>query len=501
MEIVVQQGNITEAAADAVIVNLFEGVTQPGGATGALDARIGGLIRRLIANGELRGKLNETAVLHVGDGFPFRKVVVVGLGKASEFDAERVRQVSAAAAQAAARGRVKTIATIVHGAGIGGLDVAAAAQSVAEGTLLGLYRYDKYKTRREDNGAPDEGRPERVVVVEMDAGKLPVIRAAVERGVVLAEATNFARDLVNAPANELTPAELARRAQAMAEEEGLECTILDREEMARLGMGALLGVAQGSAHEPKLVVLRYRGGEGPPIALVGKGVTFDTGGISLKPSQGMGAMTSDMAGAAAVLGAMRAIARLKPRQHVIAVAPCVENMPSGTAQRPGDIVRAMTGKTIEIDNTDAEGRLILADAVAYAESLGAATIIDVATLTGACVVALGHIYTGLVSNDDALAEALMAAGRKAGERYCRLPADPEYKEQYKSDVADIKNTGGRPAGAITGALIISEFIDKARWAHLDIAGTARAEKARHYVRKGATGVAVRTLAEYVCSLG
>src|SRR5690606_38433010 len=335
----------------------------------------------------------------------------------------------------------------------------------------------------------------------MDAGKLPVIRAAVERGVVLAEATNFARDLVNAPANELTPAELARRAQAMAEEEGLECTILDREEMARLGMGALLGVAQGSAHEPKLVVLRYRGGEGPPIALVGKGVTFDTGGISLKPSQGMGAMTSDMAGAAAVLGAMRAIARLKPRQHVIAVAPCVENMPSGAAQRPGDILRAMTGKTIETDNTDAEGRLILADAVAYAESLGAATIIDVATLTGACVVALGHIYTGLVSNDDALAEALMAAGRKAGERYCRLPADPEYKEQYKSDVADIKNTGGRPAGAITGALIISEFIDKARWAHLDIAGTARAEKARHYVRKGATGVAVRTLAEYVCSLG
>src|SRR5690606_7527772 len=195
VEIVVQQGNITEAAADAVIVNLFEGVTQPGGATGALDAHIGGLIRRLIANGELRGKLNETAVLHVGDGFPFRKVVVVGLGKASEFDAERVRQVSAAAAQAAPRGRVKTIATIVHGAGIGGLDVAAAAQSVAEGTLLGLYRYDKYKTRREDNGAPDEGRPERVVVVEMDAGKLPVIRAAVERGVVLAEATNFARDL------------------------------------------------------------------------------------------------------------------------------------------------------------------------------------------------------------------------------------------------------------------------------------------------------------------
>ena len=499
MQIEVRQGNITAVAADAVIVNLFEGVTHPGGATGAMDARIGGLIRRLIESGEFKGKLNETAVLHVGGDLPFRKVVVVGLGKSSEFDAERVRQVSATAAQAAAKGKVKTIATIVHGAGIGGLDPAVAAQSVAEGTLLGLYRYDKYKTRKA-NGEDSSGRPERLVIAEMDAAKVPVIQAGVDRGVILAEATNFARDLVNAPGNELTPAELARRAKAMADECGLECTILGREEMAKLGMGALLGVAQGSAHEPQLIVVRYRGADGPPVALVGKGVTFDTGGISLKPSEGMAAMTTDMAGAAAVLGAMRAIAQLKPRQHVIAVAPCVENMPSGTAQRPGDIVRAMTGKTIEIDNTDAEGRLILADAVAYAESLGAHTIVDVATLTGACVVALGHFYTGLVSTDDALAEAIMAAGRKAGERYCRLPADPDYKEQYKSDKADIKNTGGRPAGAITGALIISEFISKARWAHLDIAGTAEAKKARHYLPKGATGVAVRTLAEYVCGL-
>ena len=500
MEIRVEQGNITQVAADAVIVNLFEGVTQPGGATGAMDARIGGLIRRLIAAGEFKGRLNETAVLHVGEGFPFRKVVVVGLGKSSEFDAERVRQVSATAAQTAAKGNVKTIATIVHGAGIGGLDVFTAAQSVAEGTLLGLYRYDKYKSKKE-NGEGQAGRPEQVVIVETDAGKLDTIRAGVQRGVILAEATNWARDLVNAPGNELTPSELARRAEAMAREEGLECTILGRDEMARLGMGSLLGVAKGSAEEPKLVVLRYRGaGDAAPVALVGKGVTFDTGGISIKPREGMAEMTSDMAGAAAVLGAMRAIARLKPRQNVIAVAPCVENMPSGTAYKPGDILRAMTGKTIEIDNTDAEGRLILADAVAYAESLGAHTIVDVATLTGACVIALGHIYTGLVSNDDGLAEAIMAAGRKAGERFCRLPADPEYKEQYKSDVADIKNTGGRPAGAITGALIISEFIDKARWAHLDIAGTATAQKARHYLVKGATGVAVRTLAEFVCSL-
>jgi len=494
MEVRVQQGNIAEAAVDAVVVNLFEGVTHPGGATGAVDAKIGGLIRRLIAAGEFKGELKETAVLHV-TGAPYRKVVVVGLGKAEEFTLERVRQVSATGVKAALKGDVKKVATIVHGAGIGGLDVQQAAQCVAEGALLGTYRYEKYKSKKDDGAQGAE-----LIIVEYSADKLPAVEAGVARGVILAEATNFARDLVNAPGNELTPSELAARAKAMADELGLECEILGREEMARLGMGALLGVAKGSAEEPKLIFLRYRGADEPPIALVGKGVTFDTGGISLKPAEGMAAMTNDMAGAAAVLGAIRAIARLKLPRHVITVAPCVENMPSGTAQKPGDVVRAMTGKTIEIDNTDAEGRLILADAVAYAESKGAQIIVDVATLTGACVVALGKLYSGLVSTDDALAEAILAAGAKAGERYCRLPADPEYKQQYKSDIADIKNTGGRPAGAITGALIISEFIDKARWAHLDIAGTASNDKERHYLPKGATGVAVRTLTELVASL-
>lgn len=495
MDIRVVHGNIAEAAADAVIVNLFEGVTQPGGATGAVDEKIGGLIRKLIAAGEFKGKLNETAVIHVGDGTPYRKVIVVGLGKQDEFDAERVRQVAATSVKAAAKGDVKTVATIVHGAGIGGLDVEEVAACVAEGAMLGQYRYDKYKSKKEGD-ADTDGIAE-LLIVEREEDKVSTIEHGVARGTILAEATNFARDLVNAPSNELTPTELAARAQAMAEELGLECEVLDRDAMAELGMGALLGVAKGSAEEPKLVFLRYRGSDDAPIALVGKGVTFDTGGISLKPAAGMGAMTNDMAGAAAVLGAMRAIAQLKPNKHVIAVAACVENMPSGTAQKPGDVVRAMTGKTIEIDNTDAEGRLILADAVAFAESRGAETIVDVATLTGACVVALGHLYTGLIANDDELANAILAAGAKVGERYCRLPADPEYKQMYKSDIADIKNTGGRAAGAITGGLIIGEFIDKARWAHLDIAGTAATDRERHYMVKGATGVAVRTLTEFV----
>lgn len=494
LQLRVTQGDITTAQVDALIVNLFEGVKQPGGATGAVDKHLDGLISKVIADGEFKGELNETIVLHVTDK-PYRKVVVVGLGKQDQFEAEKVRQVAATAAQAATKGDVNTVATIVHGAGIGGLDAQQAAQCLAEGTLLGTYRYDKYKSDAK------EGKAVEFVVYEADKSKVDAIEKGIVRGTVLAEATMFARDLVNEPGNKLTPTVLAQRAKEMADELGLECEILDKDEMEKLGMGALLGVAQGSAQEPKLVFIRYKGSDDEqPIALVGKGITFDTGGISLKPAQGMAAMTNDMAGAAAVLGAMQAIAKLKLKQHVICVAACVENMPSGCALKPGDVVRAMTGKTIEVDNTDAEGRLILADAVAYAESKGAHTIVDVATLTGACVIALGSLYTGLVSNDDKLAKDLIAAGKKAGERYCRLPEDPEYKQQYKSDIADIKNTGGREAGAITGALIIGEFVDKARWAHFDIAGTSSTSKARHYFTKGGTGTAVRTLTEYVAGL-
>ncbi|NLN18320.1 MAG: leucyl aminopeptidase [Firmicutes bacterium] len=493
MKVHVKVCNIAEAQVDAIIVNLFEGVKEPGGATGAVDRQIGGLISRLIENGELKGELNETAVIHLASGTPYRKVVVVGLGKSEEFNPERVRQVTATSVKAAAKGNVRTIATVVHGAGIGGLDVAAAAQSVAEGAILGRYSFDAFKSKRDER--PDV----ELEILELDEAKIEIIQEAVERGTILAESTNWARDLTNMPANALSPEVLAERALEMAREVGLECNILHRADMERLGMGALLGVAQGSAQEPKMIVLRYRGSDDErPYALVGKGICFDSGGISLKPGAGMAEMKTDMAGAAAVLAAMRAIALLKPAQHVVAVAPCVENMPSGTAQRPGDIVRTMTGKTIEIDNTDAEGRLILADAVAYAESLGAHTIVDVATLTGACVVALGTLYTGLMSNDDQLAAEIIAAGSLAGERYCRLPADPDYKEQYKSDVADIKNTGGREAGVITGGLIISEFIKEARWAHLDIAGTSTTSKNKHYQSKGATGVTVRTLAELIC---
>lgn len=486
-------GNIAEAQVDGLVVNLFEGVTRPGGATGAVDRALGGEVSRLIAKGYIKGKLNETFVIPTFGRIPADNVLVVGLGKSSEFDLDRVRQVSATAAKTLRKAGCQKIATIVHGAGIGGLDPAAAAQALTEGTLLGLYRFDKYLTNREENG----GRLEEVQVVEFDATKVPALTEGVERGRIIAEAVNFARDLVNEPANVLTPTEMANRARELADRYGLEYEILDREQMESLGMGALLAVAAGSAQPPKLIVLKYWGTDRSqaPIAFIGKGITFDTGGISMKPAQGMEEMKTDMSGAAAVLGAMQAIARLKPKLNVIGLAGCTENMPSGTATRPGDIVRAMNGTTVEVINTDAEGRLVLADCVCYARKLGARAIVDLATLTGACVIALGTVTSGAFTNNPELLGKVKTAADAAGEKIWELPMFEEYRQQLKSDCADLKNVGGREAGAITAAYFIRVFAEDTPWVHLDIAGTARAEKEQPYIPKGGTGVGVRTLVE------
>ncbi|HEV2655971.1 MAG TPA: leucyl aminopeptidase, partial [Ktedonobacteraceae bacterium] len=326
---------------------------------------------------------------------------------------------------------------------------------------------------------------------------------ALKRGRALAEATNFARDLVNEPPSVLTPTEMAQRAQAMANQSGLECEIFDKEKIAALQMGGLLGVSQGSAEPPKFIILRYRGApqsDAKGLALVGKGITFDSGGISIKPAAGMDEMKGDMGGAAAVLGAMQAIAALKPAINVTALVPTCENMPSGTAYHPGDILRILNGKTIEIVNTDAEGRLILADALSYAVQQGLSPIIDLATLTGGIVVALGSVMTGLFSNDEALTDEIIAAGRAAGEKYWPMPLDDEYGEAIKSDIADIKQTGGRYASAVTAAKILENFVDDTKWAHLDIAGTSYLDSKKSYQEKGATGVGVRTLAELAVRL-
>lgn len=500
MDVTAISGDISATEADVVAVNLFEGVTSPGGATGAVDRALDGDISRLIELGDVRGKAGERTIVHTFGRMAAPRVLVAGMGKAEEFDLRAARDLSAEVARACRRPGVRHVATIAHGAGVGGLDPEASAQAVAEGAILGAYRFLRYKA-----GADDDERAEleRLTIVERDGARVAGMAEAARRGAVLAEATNLARDLANEPANALNPTELAARAEAVAREGGLDFAVIEREEMERRGMGALLSVARGSAQPPKLVRMGYRGrgGEGYDLALVGKGITFDTGGISIKPAAGMEAMKADMTGAASVIAAMQAIAALRPKTDVLAIAPCTENMPGGNASRPGDVVAAMNGTTIEILNTDAEGRLVLADGLCHARELGARHLVDVATLTGAIGIALGEQCYGLMTNDDALARKVEAAAEAAGERSWRLPTFREYGEQLKSDVADIKNVGGRPAGSITAAKFLERFVDETPWVHLDIAGVDMASKDKGWITKGASGQAVRALVNLALAFG
>ncbi len=494
MEIKVAVGDITKSPAKAIVVNLFEGVKKPGGATGAVDKALDGAITQLIADGEIKGKFKELTLIHTLGRLPSPRVVVVGLGKQEKFTLDKVRDVTATALRHLRRKGVTSVATIVHGAGVGGLEPQQCAQAIAEGADMGLYRFLRHKKKQKD-----EREIEELTLVEADAKKAAALRRAVKRGRILAEAANRARDMGNEPANYLTPTDMAKQAQAVAKETGLECEVLEKKQLEKLGMGALLGVAQGSAQPPKMIVLRYRGAprRKQTVGLLGKGVTFDSGGISIKPSGGMHEMKADMSGGAAVISAMWAIGQLRPKINVTALVPATENMPSGTATKPGDVHRTMSGKTIEVINTDAEGRLILADALSYANHLGLTPLLDVATLTGACAVALGNVATGVMTNDDDLAGEVIEAGARAGEKLWQLPMYEEYEEQIKSNVADVKNTGGRLAGAQTAAKLLAMFSEDTPWAHLDMAGTDDADKASGILVKGATGVPVRTLVHFV----
>ncbi len=497
MEIKAISGNIVELSTEAILVNLFEGVKTPSGATGAVDQAIGGLISQLAAKGEIKGKLGEATLIHTLGKISPERVVVVGLGKKEKFGLDKVRQATAAALRFLRRLGVKRAASILHGAGAGGIDHRLSAQAIAEGGLLGLYSFKKHKTID-----PEPGELEELLLVERDGSRLPAVNEGIRLGKVLAEAANFARDLVNEPANYLTPKRMAEAAREVANEYGLQIEVLEREQMEEMGMGALLGVAQGSQQPPKFILLSYRGDENSKdvLGLVGKGITFDSGGISIKPSEGMGEMKGDMAGGAAVIATLKAIGELGPKVNVTGLVPATENMPSGSAIRPGDILKAMNGKTIEVISTDAEGRLILADALCYARKLSLSPVIDVATLTGACQVALGDVCSGAFGNDQRLIERLMELGEGMGERLWQLPLYEEYKEQNKSEVADVKNSGGRWGGAITAAQFLAEFIEDTPWVHLDIAGTSFLEKERGYFSKGATGIPTRTLVSLALSL-
>ena len=495
LEVKVVTGDITEIDADAIVVNLFQGVEQVSGASAAVDEALGGAISSLISKGEFKGKFGEVSIVHTLGKLPARMVAIAGLGKQQDLNLDRIRGVAGEFCRSLRKLNCHRIATILHGAGVGGVEPGASAKAIVEGAVLGLYSFSRYKK-------PDYEDIGEMVIVGREQSTIPVVERGVHEGRIMAEATCLARDMVNEPANYMTPSRMADIAKEIADKHGLELNILNSEDMEAMGMGALLGVARGSSEPPKLITLGYKGDQRSEkaVGFVGKGITFDSGGISIKPSEGMGEMKDDMAGGAAGMAALSAIVQLKPKVNITAVVPATENLPSGTALKPGDILKAMNGKTIEVINTDAEGRLILADALSYAVKQGLSPLVDLATLTGACRVALGDGYSGAFTNNQELLNEVIKAGDRSGEKLWQMPMPEEYKEQNKSEIADVKNTGNRYAGAITAALFLSQFVDNTPWVHIDIAGTSLSSKETGYVVKGATGVGVRTLVELALSL-
>jgi leucyl aminopeptidase len=494
MKINIANKKITEFTGDMVIVNLFEEVRRPAGATGSVDNMLDGMITDLIKKGELSGRLGETLIIHTFKKIKADRVMVIGLGKRQDFDIERIRKAAGFAFKSARQAHAKKIASIVHGAGIGGIDPEKAAQALIEGTMLASYEFWGYKE-------PAEKGTVQFSIMENDRKKINRIKKGVEYGKILAQAQNIARDLINEPANNMTPLILAARLKRLIKTYRMEKTariqILKKKELERLNMGALLSVARGSTNDPAFIILRYKNSNRPLIGLIGKTVTFDSGGISLKPAANMDRMKGDMSGGAAVIGTFIALVRSRAKVNIMVLIPAVENMPSGNASRPGDIVCAKNGKSIEIISTDAEGRMTLADAICYAEDKKAKIIIDIATLTGGCVVALGDVAAAVMGNDQQLIDMLMSITRKTGEKMWQLPLFDEYDEQIKSDIADMKNSGGRRASSITAGLFLKKFVDKARWLHIDMAGKEMNDKPRSYKTKGGTGYATRTLIEFI----
>ncbi|MBZ5579375.1 MAG: leucyl aminopeptidase [Acidobacteriia bacterium] len=474
MQIAIERNPLDQVDTETLVVVVPEGRKEERfGAAGLFD------------QGEVAGKSLELTLLHHPAGVVARRVLLVGAGKPEKWNSGELRKLAATAVRHLKSKSIKQVALALEGS-LANPEFAAAA---VEGAILGDYDPDRYKTGN------DKKSIESFTVVTEGAG--PWLEQAARQGQIIAEAQNFTRNLVNEPGNLLTPSKVAEAARQMAAEYGLACEVLDRARMEVLGMGALLGVAQGSAEPPAFIVMRYQPASArgsAHLGLVGKGVTFDTGGISIKPADGMEKMKYDMAGGASMLGAMRALAQLKPPIPVTLFMPCVENMPGSRAQRPGDIVTAMSGKTIEVINTDAEGRLILADALTYARKQGCTHLVDAATLTGAIVVALGHLNVGLFASDDGLRDRVLAAAKAEGERMWPMPLEDDYKETYlKSAFADLPNVGGRWGGAITAAMFLKEFAEDTPWVHLDIAGTAWIDESKPYTAKGPSGVPMRTL--------
>ncbi|PYU82755.1 MAG: leucyl aminopeptidase [Acidobacteria bacterium] len=480
---------------DALVSYVFEETDLVQGRIAEIDRAAGGLLRKLAKSGELTGKMLEFTLVHAPAGLKAARLLLVGVGKREPYSIAALRKVAGAALRHLKARSVKNFAFLVRE----GHAAEESAQAIAEGVLAGNFETDKYKTDKKND---------KNIETVLLAGSSDAERAAAEKGLskgrIIAEAQNFTRDLVNEPSNKLTPRILAEKAEAMAKGAGLSVEILDEKKIADLKMGALLSVAQGGPEPPRVIVVIYTPANlkpgAPVIGLIGKAITFDTGGISIKPADGMEKMKYDMAGGATMLGVMRALAALKPSVKVICVVPSSENMPGGKAQKPGDIQTAMSGKTIEVLNTDAEGRLVLADGVHYAKQLGATYLVDAATLTGAIVVALANVNVGVFGSDQPFTDRLLASSKAVGEKMWQMPIDDDYREFIKGTVADIQNIGsGKGGGAIAGAMFIKEFTGDTPWIHLDIAGTAWNDDAKPWLAKGPTGVALRTLIHLVLS--
>jgi leucyl aminopeptidase len=493
MQIESTNGSYRDLDVQAIAIAVFKDEKADEGFLKDLDSVTGGVIKSIIDSEELKGKEAESVYLHlVGNSeIKAQRLLLVGVGERADYTTAQASQMAGTAVRALREKNAKSIAVLPRLEG-NAEDVASA---VVEGSFMALFDPDKYRTKDK------EAREISKLVVVLDGDEIAIKRGC-ERGRIIGESVNFTRDLANEPGAYMTPTNMSERAREVATEFGLSIDVLDEARMEQEGMGSLLSVSHGSDEPAKLIILKYTPSNateesGDLLAFVGKGITFDSGGISLKPGENMELMKYDMTGGATVMGAMRAIAQIKPSIPVLGVMPCSENLPSGKATKPGDVVRAMTGKTIEVINTDAEGRLILADAIAYAKKLGATTIVDIATLTGAVSIALGDVNTAVIGTDQELISEIIAAGKEAGEKYWQLPLDKEYSRQIKSDIADIKNVGGRKAGTITAAAFLKEFADGVSWAHLDIAGTAWCEEAKPYRSKGPTGVAVRTFVRIV----
>mgnify|MGYP002779390993 CR=1 FL=1 len=497
MNIAVVTAGVADHATPLLILFVAEGETENTAEFGEVNQAISGQISAVLQKGDFRGREGQSVLLYPGeDALAAERLLLVGVGKRESLDAEKVRRAAGTAVKQALRVGVERATMILSGLRSESLGAAPVSRATAEGVTLGSYVFDELKTKQENNGTRKLGVIE---ILQTDGEDTDLLEEAVRLGRVVAEAENFARTLGNLPGNVATPAYLGQKAEEIASQFGMRATILGPAELREESMGALLAVSQGSDEEPRLIILEHQKGPAGsrPLLLVGKGLTFDSGGISIKPAQSMEEMKFDMCGGAAVLGAMRAIGELDIPINVIGVVPSSENLINGRAMKPGDVIKTHHGKTVEVVNTDAEGRLILADALSYIRRFNPAAIVDAATLTGACVIALGAHASAALGNDESLVEEIRQAGARAGQRVWPLPMFEEYRDQIKSEYADIKNSGGRPAGTITAAWFLREFVEETPWVHLDIAGTAYGDGKLPYLTKGSTGAPTRLFVEWV----